>query len=239
EQSADEEISGNHEGNASVVDSAQVENGDDEKNGEAERNGMCLQGRNGGDEGADSRGDAYGGGEDVVGKQGRGGEKSGENAKIGASDGVGAASRGIGSDGLQVGEIDDDEQGDDGGADRDDVLHTEKAERDEQGESGFGAVRGGAEGVEAEDGDAGDGANLLGALVRGFQGLANDQVDKIHDVRMTRNCEGSIWWEMGEKVNRREEVKIEVRKQYGKEVMKRQRTSLIAGLSQKEQRELL
>jgi hypothetical protein len=27
---------------------------------------------------------------------------------------------------------------------------------------------------------------LLGTLVRGFQGLANDQVDKIHDVRMTR-----------------------------------------------------
>ena len=44
---------------------------------------------------------------------------------------------------------------------------------------------------------------------------------------------------MGQKVNRREEVKIEVRKPSGKEVMKRQRTSLIAGLSQKEQRELL
>lgn len=44
---------------------------------------------------------------------------------------------------------------------------------------------------------------------------------------------------MGEKVNRGEEVKIEVRKPSGKEVMKRQRTSLIAGLSQKEQRELL
>jgi hypothetical protein len=26
---------------------------------------------------------------------------------------------------------------------------------------------------------------LLGALVRGFQGLANDQVDKIHDGRIT------------------------------------------------------
>jgi hypothetical protein len=26
---------------------------------------------------------------------------------------------------------------------------------------------------------------LLRALVRGFQRLANDQVDKIHDVRMT------------------------------------------------------
>jgi hypothetical protein len=67
EQSAHEEISGNHEGSAGVVHSAQVENGDDQENSEAQRNRVWLQGRNRGNEGADSRGDANGGGEDVVG----------------------------------------------------------------------------------------------------------------------------------------------------------------------------
>ena len=67
EQSANERISGNHEGSAGVVDSAQVENGDNEENSEAKRNRVWLQGRNRGNEGADSRGDANGGGENVVG----------------------------------------------------------------------------------------------------------------------------------------------------------------------------
>ncbi len=96
EQSANEEISGNHKGSAGVVDSAQVENGDDQENSEAERNGVRLQRRNRGDECADSRGDANGGGEDVIGEQGRGGEKSRENAEIETRHGVRAATGGIG-----------------------------------------------------------------------------------------------------------------------------------------------
>ena len=64
---------------------------------------------------------------------------------------------GIGVDGLAVAEVDDDEQGHDGRADRDDVVDAHQAQRDEQGERGFRAVSGGAEGIEAEDGDAGEG----------------------------------------------------------------------------------
>jgi len=168
EQSAHEEISGNHEGSAGVVHSAQVENGDDQENSEAQRNRVWLQGRNRGNEGADSRGDANGGGEDVVGQQGRGCEKSRENAEVETRHGVRAATGWISADRLQVGKVNDDQQGDDGRADRDDVVDTQKTERDEDCESGFRAVRGGAEGVEAEDGDAGGGADLLRALVRGF-----------------------------------------------------------------------
>jgi hypothetical protein len=185
EQSANEEISGNHEGRAGVVDSTEVQDSDDEKDDETQRNAVRLQRRNRGDEGTDSSGDTDGGGENVIGEQCRGGEKSGKNAKVETGYRVRAATGRIGRDGLQVGKVNDDEQGDDGGADRDDVTDTEKTERDQESESGFRAVRGGAESVEAEDGDAGGGADLLGALVRGFQGLANDQVDKIHDGRIT------------------------------------------------------
>jgi hypothetical protein len=71
----------------------------------------------------------------------------------------------VGVDGLAVGKINDGEQADDGEADRDDVRDAGDAEGDEEGEGGFGTVRGGAEGVEAEDGNAGDGADVLGAFL--------------------------------------------------------------------------
>src|SRR6266849_8572819 len=180
EQSADEEIRGKHEGDACVVDAAQVKDGEDQKNGDAQKDGVSLQSGHGRDQRADARGNSDGGGEDVIGEQRGGGDKAGEGAKIGARDGVRAAARWIGRDGLQVGNVNDQEQGDDGGADGHDVLHAEKAERNEQAESGFRAVSSGAETVESENGNAGGGANLFGALITGLKRLAQDDINEIH-----------------------------------------------------------
>ena len=55
-------------------------------------------------------------------------------------------------------------------------MHAQQAERDEQRERGFRAVCGGAERVEAEDGNAGDGADVFGALFAGGERAAKEQV---------------------------------------------------------------
>jgi hypothetical protein len=55
-------------------------------------------------------------------------------------------------------------------------LHAQQAQRDEQRERGLRAVCGGAEGVQAEDGNAGDGADVLGALLAGGQRPAEEQI---------------------------------------------------------------
>ena len=146
---------------------------------------MREQRGDGRDKRSDSCRDSNGSGQDVVRKQCCRGEQGCPRSEIETRHGVRAATGGIGGDGLQVGKVNDDQQGDDGRADRDDVADTQKTERGEEGEGGFRAVRGGAEGVEAEDGDAGGGGDLLRALVRGFQRLANDQVDKIHGLSMS------------------------------------------------------
>jgi len=58
----------------------------------------------------------------------------------------------ISIDGLPVAEVDDGQQGDNRSAHRNDVVHADQAERDEQRERGLRAIRGGTEGVKAEDG---------------------------------------------------------------------------------------
>ena len=94
-----------------------------------------------------------------------------------AGHGVRAAALRISVDGLPVAEVDDDQQGDNGGADGHDVVDAHQAQRDEQRERRFRAVCGGAEGVEAEDGNAGDGADVLGALLAGGQWPAKEQIE--------------------------------------------------------------
>jgi hypothetical protein len=59
-------------------------------------------------------------------------------------------------------------------------MHAENAERNEQAEGRFGAVGGRAESIETENGDASEWPNLLGALVTGLEGLANNQIENVH-----------------------------------------------------------
>src|SRR5207302_8413540 len=109
-----------------------------------------------------------------------GGEEAGKYAQVETRDSVGTASGWISSDCLAIGKIDDHEQCNDGRADGNDVLHAEQAERNQQAEGGFRAVGSGTECVQAKDGNAFLDADLFGALIAGFEGLANDDVEDVH-----------------------------------------------------------
>ena len=69
----------------------------------------------------------------------------------------------------------------DGGGDGADVVNAAEAQGNEQRQRCFRTVSGGAEGVEAKDGDAGSGANVLGAFFGGGQGAAEQQVCDLHE----------------------------------------------------------
>src|SRR6266702_3425479 len=188
EKSPDEEIRRHHEGHSRFADAAQIQNGDDNKNPDAESDGVRLQGGNGGDQRADAGGNAHGRRKNVVCQQSRRREKPGKGAQVEARDGIGAAAGGIGRDRLAIRKIDDDQQRDDGCADRNNVLHSEQTERNQQAEGGFRAVSGGAEGVESEDGDAFLHADLLGALVAGLDGLSDNGVEDVHEGLGSEKC---------------------------------------------------
>ena len=61
-----------------------------------------------------------------------------------------------------------------------DVLDPGEARADEQGEGGLGTVGGGAKSVEAEDGDAGYGTDVLGALLGSGERLTYHNVEQRH-----------------------------------------------------------
>ena len=73
-----------------------------------------------GNQSANARGDADSGGQDVVGEKRSGSEQARKRAKVGTRNGVGATAGGIGSDGLQIGKVDDGEKSDNRQADGDD-----------------------------------------------------------------------------------------------------------------------
>ncbi len=174
---------------AGLAHAAEIEDGDDDQNADAERNRVRQQGRNGRDQGADSRGNAHGGREDIVGEQRGRGKQARACAKVEARHGVGAAAGGIGGDGLAIGEVHDHQQRDDGGADRNDIPNAEKAEGNQKAERRFRAVSGRAERVETKDRDALRGTDLLGAFVAGLDGLADNEVKYVHT--QSSPCSGS------------------------------------------------
>src|SRR3989441_340906 len=183
EKGADKEIGGNREGEAGIAHAAEIEDGDDDKNADAERNRVRQQGRNGRDQGAHSRGNAHGGSEDVIGEERGRGKQAGRRAKVEARHGIGAATGRIGGDGLAIGEVHDNEQRDDGGADGNDIANAEKAEGNQKAEGRFRAVSSRAERVETKDRDALRGTDLLGAFVTGLDGLADNEVKYVHERR--------------------------------------------------------
>jgi hypothetical protein len=65
QQCADEEVRGNKEGRASVLNSAHVDQGEDEQYGEAERERVGLELREGGDQRSNTRRDPDGGVENM------------------------------------------------------------------------------------------------------------------------------------------------------------------------------
>ena len=189
--SADKKIRRKHESQAGFAHAAEIQDGDDDENADAQGDHVWMQARDGGDERADSGGDTDRRGEYVVGEQGRGGEQAGERAEIEARDRVRAAAVGISGDRLAIRKVNNDQQNDDGGADRKNVVKSDEAQRDEKAERGFGAIRGGAERVEAEDGNAAAGADLLGALFAGGERFADEEVEDVHEWRGSM-C-GCVW----------------------------------------------
>src|SRR4029077_5695597 len=121
QQRAQEEIGGQHESHAGIAQAPQIENGDDQQYEDANADGVRLQGRNSGDQRANARGNAHGGGENVVRQQGRGSQKRGEGAEVEARDGIGPTPARISRNGLPVGKVHDDQERDDGHADGNDV----------------------------------------------------------------------------------------------------------------------
>ena len=82
--------------------------------------------------------------------------------------------------GLEIGKVNDDEQRDDGGTDRDDIAHAEQSQGNQESEGRFRAIRCGAETIQAENWDALHRTDLLGALVASFDWLADNKVKDIH-----------------------------------------------------------
>jgi len=94
EKCADKEIGGDREGKTSIAHAAEIEDGDDDQNANAERNRVRQNGRNGRDQGTDSRGNAHGGREDIIGEEGSRGQQACWCTKVEARYGIGAAAGG-------------------------------------------------------------------------------------------------------------------------------------------------
>src|SRR5437870_13320739 len=84
--------------------------------------------------------------------------------------------------------MNNDEQGDDGCADGDNVVQPQKTERNKQGERSFRAVGRGAERVLSVDRNALERPNFLGALFAGRQGLADDAIEIVHRAGTAFSC---------------------------------------------------
>ncbi len=169
------------EGKARIAHAAEIEDGDDDKNADANRNRVRQQGRNGRNQSTDSRRNADGGREDVIGQERRRGQQAGRRAQIEARHGIRATAGGIRGDGLAIGEVHDHQQRDDSGADGNDITNAKKAKGNQQAEGRFRAVSRRAQRVQAKDRDALHRTDLLGAFVTSLDGLTNHKVKYVHE----------------------------------------------------------
>jgi hypothetical protein len=58
------------------------------------------------------------------------------------------------------------------------VLNAREAEGDKKRERSLGTIRSRAKGIKAEDGNAGDGTDMLRTLFRGCERLSDDNVEE-------------------------------------------------------------
>ena len=131
QQGAEKQIGRDEEDDAGIADSAHVDHCEQQQDDEADLKGVRLQPGHGRNERAHARGDPDRGGEDVVNHERRGGEQACAIAEILTCDGERATPVRIGFDRLGVGEVEDDEQDEDGGGDGEDEVNACQAERDE------------------------------------------------------------------------------------------------------------
>ena len=182
QQGGKKQIRWNHERDAGIVDAAQIDNCKYDEDGQAQEQGVLLQAGNCGDECADSGRDADSRSEDVVDHQRRGSEESRAFAQVLGCYGVGTAALRVGVDRLAVGEVNDHQQNNDGGRDRNDEVYAQQSERNEQRQRGFGTIGCGTERVQTKDGDTGERANRFPALLTGCERLSKEQIENFHPV---------------------------------------------------------
>src|SRR4029077_2004437 len=180
QESADEQVGRHHENDSGLAHSPKVDDRDDQQNSEADHNGVGKQRGDRGNQGSNARGDAHGRRQNVIREQGSSRQQARKRPKIVARHGVRTAARRIGSNGLLVRKINNDQQGDDGSTDGNDVLHAKNAERNKQAERRFRSVRRGTEPVQPKNGNALRWPDLFGTFVGGLDGLANESVEDIH-----------------------------------------------------------
>ena len=88
QQRAREQVGGNHECDAGVMNAAHVDEGENRQHAEAQLQRVRLQAWRGGDERAHAGRDAYGGRERVVDHQGSGGQQARSLAEVLAGNGI-------------------------------------------------------------------------------------------------------------------------------------------------------
>ena len=125
----------------------------------------------------------------VVNHQSSGSKEAGRNAEILARDSVRSTATGVCLDRLTVREINDGEQHDDAGADRNNIGNSRRAKRNEQRQGSLRAVGRGTEGIQAEDRNPSCRADALGA---GFVRRERPPQKQIQNSHTLMNSLGSL-----------------------------------------------
>jgi hypothetical protein len=141
---------------------------------------VFLQRGHGGNQRAHAGRNAHGRGQNVIHHQRGGGQQSGPHAQVFAGDRVRSAALRIRHDGLAVGEVYDGEQDDDAEADGYDVSHPSHSQRNQERQGRFRPVGGGAERIQAENGNALAGRYPFGLLFLSRQRAAQQQIREAH-----------------------------------------------------------
>jgi hypothetical protein len=172
QQGADEEEGGDDEGRSRVLDASHVDQGEDGEHNQAKHQRVREKPLLAGYDVLDAGRDSDGGGEDVIDHQGGGCQQARTGSEIFRGDRVRTAAAGIGSNGLAVTEIDDDQQDQDRRDDGNDVLNAHQPKRDQQRKRCLRSIGRRSECVESKDWNSGGDTYVFGALFTCGQGAA-------------------------------------------------------------------
>src|ERR1039458_230386 len=163
---------------------------------------MLLQRGHGGNQGTHASRNAHRCGQDVIHHQRGCGQQSGPHAKVFTGDRVRSAALRIRHDGLPVGEVYDGEEEDDTDTDGDYVSHPGHSQRNQERQGSFRPIGGGAERIQAENGNPFGGSNSFSFLFLGRKRSAQQQIDKIHgsilpQAQILHTTMASNWYPIG------------------------------------------
>src|ERR1035441_2977209 len=149
---------------------------------------MLLQRGHGGNQGTHASRNAHRCCQDVIHHQRGCGQQSGPYAKVFTGDRVRSATLRIRHDGLAVGEVYDCEEEDDTDTNGDYVSHPGHSKRNQERQGSFRPIGGGAERIQAENGNPFGGSYSFSLLFLGRKRSAQQQIDKIHGSILPQPC---------------------------------------------------